>query len=79
MLARRCQKELQGSACLVRKGAMADMEVTRDVFLVLLSLGTESPAFTSLEQLRKIAGITSKAMLEGAAARTPRQEGLFEL
>ena len=80
MLTWRCQNEPQGPACLVRKGAMPDMEATCDVFLALLSLDAGNSAFIiSLEQPRKIAGTTPKAVLEGAAARIPWQEGLFEL
>jgi len=62
-----------------RHRAMPDVEATRDVFLALLHLGTESTAFASLTQLQKIAGVTPKAVLEDEQARAPRQEGLFEL
>ena len=55
---------------------MPDVEATSGVFPALLHLGTESSAFTSLEQLRKIAGITPRPCLR---TRPPGQEGLFEL
>lgn len=60
-----------------RHRAMPDVEATRDVFLTLLRLGTESGAFASLTRLQEFAGITPKAVLEDAVARASRQEGLF--
>ena len=62
-----------------RHRAMPDVEATRDVFLALLRLGAESTAINSLIQLRKIAEIIPKAVIEDEKARAPRQEGLFDL
>jgi DNA polymerase III subunit epsilon len=60
-----------------RHRAMPDVEATRDVFLALLRLGAARSVLSSLTQLRRVAEVTPKAVLEDAQALAPRQEGLF--
>lgn len=60
-----------------RHRAMPDVEATSEVFARLLIDGAEAGHWTTLRQLREIAGVTPRALLDDREAAAPRQQPLF--
>ncbi|MEV7775939.1 3'-5' exonuclease [Kitasatospora sp. NPDC086791] len=60
-----------------RHRAMPDVEVTSEIFARVLADGARAGHWSTLADLRKIAGITPKAVLDDEEAAKPQQDSLF--